>query len=130
MINGEPIFFNKTKLILSELFFLSLSIKDKILFKSFELKNLFIFDGKFELLRWLIINHILNSKLPSNINNFFNINDLNKIVSFMLKDKKNNSDKISLVLLKKIGSPLINEDCNKKTVMNFLKTELSDQNLD
>jgi 3-dehydroquinate synthase/shikimate kinase/3-dehydroquinate synthase len=44
----------------------------------------------------------------------------------MLKDKKNNSDKISLVLLKKIGSPLINKDYNKKTVANFLKTELSD----
>jgi 3-dehydroquinate synthase/shikimate kinase/3-dehydroquinate synthase len=78
----------------------------------------------------LIINHLSNSNLPSKINKFFNSKDLNKILSFMLKDKKNNSDKISLVLLKKIGSPLINEDYNKKTVMNFLKTELSDQNLD
>ena len=74
----------------------------------------------------LIINHISNSNLPSKINKFFNLKDLNKILSFMLKDKKNNSDKISLVLLKKIGSPLINKDYNKKTVANFLKTELSD----
>jgi len=74
----------------------------------------------------LIINHISNSNLPSKINKFFNSKDLNKILSFMLKDKKNNSDKISLVLLKKIGSPLINKDYNKKTVANFLKTELSD----
>ena len=43
---GDPIFFNKTKLILSELFFLSFNIKDKILFKSFALKNLLISDGK------------------------------------------------------------------------------------
>ena len=32
----------------------------------------------------------------------------------MLKDKKNNSDKISLVLLKKIGSPIINKEYSKK----------------
>ena len=72
----------------------------------------------------LINNHISNSNLPSKINNFFNLKDLNKILSFMLKDKKNNSDKISLVLLKKIGSPLINKEYNKKIVANFLKTEL------
>jgi 3-dehydroquinate synthase/shikimate kinase/3-dehydroquinate synthase len=74
----------------------------------------------------LIINHISNSNLPSKMNKFFNLKDLNKILSFMLKDKKNNSDKISLVLLKKIGSPLINKEYNKKRVANFLKTELSD----
>ena len=74
----------------------------------------------------LIINHISNSNLPSKINKFFNLKDLNKILSFMLKDKKNNSDKISLVLLKKIGSPLINKEYNKKIVANFLKSELSD----
>jgi len=74
----------------------------------------------------LIINHISNSNLPSKITKFFNLKDLNKILSFMLKDKKNNSDKISLVLLKKIGSPLINKEYNKKIVANFLKTELSD----
>jgi len=74
----------------------------------------------------LIVNHISNSNLPSKINKFFYLRDLNKILSFMLKDKKNNSDKISLVLLKKIGSPLINKDYNKKIVANFLKTELSD----
>jgi 3-dehydroquinate synthase/shikimate kinase/3-dehydroquinate synthase len=42
------------------------------------------------------------------------LKDLSKILSFMLKDKKNNSDKISLVLLKKIGSPLINKNIIKK----------------
>ena len=71
-----------------------------------------------------IINHITTSKLPSKINNFFKAKDLKKIISFMLKDKKNNSDKISLVLLKKIGSPVINVPFNKKTIMKFLKNEL------
>ena len=73
----------------------------------------------------LIINHIGNSNLPSKITKFFNLKDLSKILSFMLKDKKNNSDKISLVLLKKIGSPLINKEYTKKMVANFLKSELT-----
>ena len=44
----------------------------------------------------------------------------------MLKDKKNYSDKISLVLLKKIGSPIIDKEYNKKNLSLFLKKELSD----
>ena len=72
-----------------------------------------------------IINHISNSNLPSKINNFFKIKDLKKILSFMLKDKKNSSDKISLVLLKKIGSPIINKEYNIKSLSIFLKNELN-----
>ena len=72
-----------------------------------------------------IINHINNSNLPSSINKFFKTKDLNKILSFMLKDKKNNSDKINLVLLRKIGSPLINKEYDKKSISLFLKNELS-----
>jgi 3-dehydroquinate synthase len=72
-----------------------------------------------------IINHISNFNFPSSINKFFKVKDLNKILSFMLKDKKNNSDKISLVLLKKIGSPLINKEYNKKSLGVFLKNELN-----
>ena len=71
-----------------------------------------------------IINHIANSNLPSNLNKFFKITDLNKILSFMLKDKKNNSNKINLVLLKKIGYPIINKEYNKNTLNLFLKSEL------
>tara|TARA_B100001250_G_scaffold349662_1_gene320993 strand:+ start:92 stop:1198 length:1107 start_codon:yes stop_codon:yes gene_type:complete len=72
-----------------------------------------------------IINHIYKSNLPSTINKFFKIKDLNKILSFMIKDKKNNSDKITLVLLKKIGSPIINKKYTKKSLYIFLKKELS-----
>ena len=71
-----------------------------------------------------IINHISNSNLPSNIKKFFKITDLNKILSFMLKDKKNNSNKINLVLLKKIGSPIINKEYSKNILNLFLKSEL------
>ena len=72
-----------------------------------------------------IINHITKLGLPSKINTFFNLRDLNKILSFMLKDKKNHSDKISLVLLKKIGSPIINKEYSKKALAIFLKNELT-----
>ena len=71
-----------------------------------------------------IINHISNFNLPSNINKFFKVKDLNKIISFMLKDKKNNSDKINLVLLKKIGNPIISKKYKKTTLSLFLKKEL------
>ena len=72
-----------------------------------------------------IINHIYNCNLPYNLNKFFKIKDLNKILSYMLKDKKNNSNKINLVLLKKIGSPLINKEFSQKNISLFLKKELS-----
>jgi len=54
-----------------------------------------------------ILNHIHKFNLPYNINKFFTLKDINKILYFMLKDKKNNSDKINLILLKKIGSPIM-----------------------
>ena len=38
-----------------------------------------------------------------NIKNYFKKNEINKIVSFMKKDKKNLNDKINLILLKSIG---------------------------
>ncbi len=73
----------------------------------------------------IITKHILNSKLPSKINNFFKIKDLNKIIFFMIKDKKNKSEKINLVLLKKIGSAKINKEYSKKKLSAFLTDELN-----
>jgi len=71
-----------------------------------------------------IIQHISNCNLPSKISSLFKVKDSEKIVSFMLKDKKNKSSKINLILLKKIGSPLINKEYNKKVLNDFLKSEL------
>ena len=87
---------------------------------NFSLKNKFLNQNDYT----SITNHILNCNLPSNINNFFKIKNLNEIVSFMLKDKKNNSKKINLVLLKKIGLPIINRKYDKKYLYSFLKKEL------
>ena len=74
----------------------------------------------------MILDHIYKCGLPSDLNKFFKVKDLNKILSFMLKDKKNKTNKINLILLKKIGTPLINQEFKKQTIALFLKKELSD----
>ena len=51
-------------------------------------------------------------------------NNWSKIISFMMKDKKNNSDKINLVLLKKIGLPIFDKQYSKKNIEFFLKNYL------
>ena len=71
-----------------------------------------------------IIKHIEDSRLPSSLNKFFNIKDTNNILNFMMKDKKNNSAKINLVLLKKIGLPLFDKKYTKKNIELFLKNYL------
>jgi len=72
----------------------------------------------------LIENHLNKLSLPGNINKFFSIKNLNKILSFMKKDKKNNANKINLVLLKKIGSPTYKLQFDKKKIHLFLRKEL------
>ena len=72
----------------------------------------------------ILMKHIEKPKLPSDIKKFFSLKDLNKILKFMMIDKKNNLDKINLVLLKKIGNPIIDQRYNKKNLKTFLKKEL------
>ena len=72
----------------------------------------------------LIKKHIDDSNLPNNLRKYFSLKDINKIYNFMTKDKKNNSGRINLVLLKKIGKPVINKKYMKKNLINFLKEEL------
>ena len=72
----------------------------------------------------LILNHINNSKLPSNLKNYFSLNHLEKIIKFILKDKKNRFNKINLILLKKIGFSSIDKSYNKNEIRSFLKNEL------
>ena len=73
----------------------------------------------------LIAKHIVNSKLPYNIKNYFQKKDLKKILLYMLKDKKNNSEKINLILLKSIGRPVINNKFKLNKLKMFLKKELT-----
>ena len=72
----------------------------------------------------LIENHLNKLNLPKKINKFFSTKDLNKILSFMKKDKKNNMNKINLVLLRKIGSPIYKLQFDAKKINLFLRKEL------
>ena len=76
-----------------------------------------------------IIDHIKNANLPTSIKKFFNFKNSNKILSFMTKDKKNKSKKINLVLLKKIGVPIVNKEYSKKKIGLFLNKFLRNQDL-
>ena len=71
-----------------------------------------------------VTNHLKNLNLPLDLKNYFKIKDLNKIISFMEKDKKNNSKKINLILLKKINYPIIDKFFDKSKIRTFLKKEL------
>ena len=51
----------------------------------------------------LIKNHYLSLNLTTNVKNFFKKKEINKIIYFMKKDKKNLNEKINLILIKKIG---------------------------
>ena len=73
-----------------------------------------------------IANHFKKFKLPFEVKNYFSPGKYKIITSFMTKDKKNKSDKINLILLKKIGHPIINKSYKKSVVENFIKKELSD----
>jgi|TARA_B100000959_G_scaffold35030_1_gene33436 3-dehydroquinate synthase/shikimate kinase/3-dehydroquinate synthase len=66
----------------------------------------------------LIEKHYSELKLPMKINKFFKKNKINKIVSFMQKDKKNSNNKINLILIKKIGK------ISKPIIINFSKNKI------
>ena len=87
----------------------------------FSLLNKILNKKEFE----LISNHLDNLNLPRNIDKYFSIKNLNTILYFIKKDKKNNSKKINLVLLKKIGSPVYKLQFNEKNINIFLKKELT-----
>ena len=86
----------------------------------FSFKNNLLSKNEFELIK----NHLIKFKLPIKLNKKFSNKNLVKIISFMKKDKKNNENKINLVLLKKIGKPIYNLNFNEKKLYSFLKEEL------
>ncbi len=73
----------------------------------------------------LIIDHIIKMKLPFDIKNYFSSTKLNSILTFMIKDKKNTSNKINLILLKKIGTSIIDNQYDILKIRKFLKKELT-----
>tara|TARA_B110001450_G_scaffold223836_1_gene221167 strand:+ start:760 stop:1866 length:1107 start_codon:yes stop_codon:yes gene_type:complete len=73
----------------------------------------------------LIQNHLIKFNLPYKVSKYCSMNNLNKIITFMQKDKKNNSSKINLVLLKDIGKPLYNMHYDYIKIKSFIKKELN-----
>ena len=86
----------------------------------FSFKKKILNKNEFELIK----NHLIKFKLPRNINKNFTKKNLSQIISFMEKDKKNNNQKINLVLLKKIGHPNFNLKFQNKELYSFLNKEL------
>ena len=72
-----------------------------------------------------IINHINNLKMPVNLNFYFKKKDINLIIKYMKSDKKNNSSKINLILIKKIGRIILDLKYNQIKIKKFLINELS-----
>ena len=72
----------------------------------------------------LINNHLIKFKLMMSPKKYFFINDLKTIISFMKKDKKNNDQKINLVLLKNIGKTKFDLNFSSKQLESFIKKEL------
>ena len=73
----------------------------------------------------LIVRHIHKMNLPSDIKYYFSTRNLDSILFFMTKDKKNTSKKINLIMIKKIGSATINKQYNILRIKKFLKKELT-----
>ncbi len=69
----------------------------------------------------LIKNHLDKSKLNYDIKKFFSKGDIKKIVSYMQKDKKNNSNKINLVLIRKIGAIELERKYGSNQIKVFIK---------
>ena len=73
----------------------------------------------------LIKNHLINLNLPNKINKYFSKKNINKILSYMHKDKKNKNRKINLVMINKIGKVSYNSYFENKVIKKFLNIELS-----
>ncbi len=69
----------------------------------------------------LIESHIKELKY-NNLKKYFNKKKVKRILNFMTKDKKNYSENINLILLKKISKPLLNNTYPKIKIEKFLNT--------
>ncbi len=72
----------------------------------------------------LITGHLKKAELSYNVSKYFSKINTKKIISYMQNDKKNNSEKINLILLKKIGSMEINKKFNKEKIRLFMNNKL------
>ena len=95
-----------------------MGIKNAIQFSK---NNKYLSNNKFN----FINNHINKIELKHKFNKLFKIKDLNKIIMFMKSDKKNNSKKINLILIKDFGKITTDFQIDAFKIRNFLKKELN-----
>ena len=69
----------------------------------------------------LIMKHLKKAKLSYNLKKFFSKKNTKKIVRYMQKDKKNNSNKINLVLIKRIGVVDLDKRFSVKQIQSFIE---------
>ena len=72
----------------------------------------------------LIKEHINKIPLNKNFKKFFKIKDIDKIISFMKSDKKNNSTNINIILLQDFGKVISNYQINENLLKKFFISEL------
>ena len=71
-----------------------------------------------------ILNHINSLKIPISLKNYFAKKHINPIIKYMKSDKKNNSSKINIILIKKIGKIILNLNFNELKIKKFISKEL------
>ena len=70
----------------------------------------------------ILINKI---KTVNNLEKLFKKKHINKTIKFMKSDKKNNSDKINLILIKDFGKIKTDFQINSDKLKKFLLSELN-----
>ena len=71
-----------------------------------------------------ILNHIDRIGMSNKISNLFKKKHTKKILNFMKNDKKNNSNKINLILIKDFGKILIDFQINSSSLKSYISRRL------
>ena len=78
----------------------------------------------------LIQNHVVKLNRSLNLNKFFIKKDTNKIIKFMMADKKNINKKINLVVLKKIGKADFKNFYKVSEIKKFIKNQFNNTSIE
>ena len=78
----------------------------------------------------LIQNHVVKLNRSLNLNKFFIKKDTNKIIKFMIADKKNINKKINLVVLKKIGKADFKNFYKVSEIKKFIKNQFNNTSIE
>jgi len=93
------------------------------------IKNATMFSKKCGLLKNksynLIINHLNKIPLNKSFKELFKVKDIDKIISFMKSDKKNNSNNVNIILIKDFGIIKTSSQISQNLLKKFLISELN-----